>query len=104
MQTKKDFSIIEWIIVVSVLGVLALLALPRLMEGATIAKTNACKTNALVMNLEIKLYYQNEGEWPQDFNILINDPDYFPDGLPKCPFGEPYTIHSSKRWINQHSH
>ena len=104
MQTKKDVSLIEWIILSLLLAVLSLILLPRMMEGATIAKTNACKINVMSMNLQIGFYYHNENEWPLNFNALINDPNYFPDGLPKCPFGHVYTMHSSNRWINQHNH
>ena len=104
MQTKKDVPLIAWIIVSLVLAVLSLIELPRMMEGATIAKSNACETNVKVMNLQIGFYYHNEGKWPLNFNALINDPTYFSDDLPKCPFGHVYTMHSSNRWINQHNH
>ena len=104
MQTKKDVPLIVWIVISLILAVLSLITLPGMMEGATIAKTNACKTNVKVMNLQILLYYQKEGEWPPNFKALINDTNYFPDGLPKCLFGHEYTMHSSHRWINQHNH
>jgi len=104
MQTKKDVPLIVWIIVSLVFAVLSLITLPRMMEGATIAKTNACETNVKVMNLQIGFYYHNKGEWPLNFNALINDLNYFPDGLPKCLYGREYTMHSSNRWINQHNH
>ena len=101
---KKGFSLIELMIVVVILGVLTTIAIPRIMSGATIAKTNACKTNLNVMNSQIELYYHNIGKWPQNFNSLTKDPNYFPDGRPDCPFGKPYTIHGSKHCINLHIH
>ena len=104
MQIKQEVPLIVWIIVSLVFAVVSLLLLPRMREGVTIAKTNGCETNVKVMNLQIGFYHQNEGEWPLNFNALINDPNYFPDGLPKCTFGHEYTMHSSNRWINQHNH
>jgi len=104
MQTKKDVSLIGLIIVTLVLAVLSLITLPKMMEGATIAKANACETNVKVMNLQVGFYFQNEGKWPLNFNSLVNDPNYFPNGLLKCPFRHEYTMHSSHRWINQHNH
>ena len=104
MRPNKGFTLVELMIVVLILGVLATIAIPRIMGGATIAKTNACKTNINMMNRQILWYYQNEGEWPQNFNDLTTDPNYFPDGSPVCPFGDSYIIHGSKHWIDQHSH
>ena len=104
MWPKKGFTLVELMIVILILVALATIAIPRIMGGATIAMTNACKTNVRMMNSQIELYYQNEGTWPLNFNELTTDPNYFPDGKPECPFGNPYTIHGSKHWINQHGH
>ena len=104
MRVKHNFSIIEWIIVVVIIGSLSLVALPVIMKGATTAKGNACKTNVMVMNLQMRLYYTNESEWPSSISALINDPNYFQDGPPKCPYGNPYIMHSSNHWIKQHNH
>jgi len=104
MRPNKGFSLVELLIVVLILGVLAVIAFPRIMGGATVAKINACKINVKTLNSQIILYYQNEDEWPKNFNALTNDPNYFPGDPPECTFGKPYTIHGSKHWINQHSH
>ena len=104
MQSKNGFTLIELMIVVLILGALTTIALPRIMGGATIAKINACNTNVKVLNSQIESYYQNEGVWPNNFNELTNDPNYFPDGAPVCPFGNPYTLHGSKHCINLHNH
>lgn len=101
---KKDFSFVELSIVLLILGVLAMIALPKIMEGATIARINACKTNVNTMNRQIIMYYQNENQWPENFDDLTNDPNYFPIGKPECPFGQPYTAHGSNRWIFDHNH
>jgi len=104
MRPNKGFTLIELMIVVLILGALATIAIPRIMGGATITRINACNTNIKVMNSQIELYYQNEGDWPLNFNALTTDPNYFPDGPPECPFGDSYIIHGSKKRINEHSH
>ena len=104
MRPNKGFTLVELMIVVLILGALATIAVPRIMGGATTARINACNTNIKVMDSQIELYYQYEDKWPQNFNALIADPNYFPDGSPKCPFEHPYTIHGLKNRMNKHSH
>ncbi len=104
MRPKKGFSLVELMIVILILGVLATIALPRITEGATMARINACKINVRVLNSQIELYFQNEDNWPNNFNDLTDDPNYFPDGPPECPFGDSYTIHGSQHRIDEHNH
>jgi len=104
MQSKKGFALVELLIVVLILGVLSAIALPRITEGATTAKINACKINVKMLNSQLILYYQNEDEWPKNYNALTNDPNYFPDGPPECPFGNPYPINGLTHRIIEHNH
>ena len=104
MRPKKGFTLVELMIVVLILGALATIAIPRIMGGANIARANACKTNVKMMNSQIEVYYQNEGEWPNNLNKFINDPNYFPDGSPECPFGDSYSLQGSTDHVKEHEH
>jgi len=104
MRPNKGFTLVELMIVVLILGALATIAIPRIMGGATIARTNACKTNVKVMNSQIELYYQNEGDWPNNFNKFVDNIDYFPDGPPECPFGDSYNLQGSTNHVKEHDH
>ncbi|NQT02349.1 MAG: prepilin-type N-terminal cleavage/methylation domain-containing protein [Planctomycetes bacterium] len=86
----QAFTLVELMIVVLILGALAAIAIPRITGGAQTARVNACKSNVDVMNRQIELYYANTGSWPLNLGEVTNDPNYFPDGPPECPFGKKY--------------
>ena len=64
-RTRRwGFTLIELLVVVLILGALAFVAIPRIGQSSTTAKTNACSTNVDLMNSQIELYYATEGSWP----------------------------------------
>jgi prepilin-type N-terminal cleavage/methylation domain-containing protein len=104
MHNREGFTLVELLIVVLILGALAAIAVPRIMGGATSAKINACKTNVDLLNSQIELYYANEGSWPATLSAVSEDPNYFPDGAPECPFGTSYTYNTTTHRVPEHTH
>jgi len=103
MRSKKGFTLVELLIVVLILGALAAIAVPRIIGGATSAKTNACKTNVDLINSQIELYYANNDAWPSAIGDVTGDTDYFPDGAPVCPFGTAYSMDATTKRVDGHS-
>ncbi len=87
MRRRGGFTLVELMIVVLILGALAAIAIPRIMGGAAVAKTNACRTNIDLLNSQLELFYANsdDGSYPGTLAVLTADPNYFPDGAPECP-------------------
>lgn len=69
---KKGFTLLEMIIVVSVLSILFLLAVPNIQKVMGVVEDKGCKALLKVVDasiLEFKLEY---GEYPDDVFDLVN--------------------------------
>jgi type II secretory pathway pseudopilin PulG len=76
----------ELIAVVTILGVIAALIVPRINQGTDRAKEESCLHNRAEINITVERYYLHNDSWPaNDLSDIGADLDYFPDGLPACP-------------------
>jgi general secretion pathway protein G len=95
-KQQRGFSLIELLVVVTILGVLAAIIVPRITLTATTAETRADEQNRARVNSAVERYYIENGSWPADLNTLATDADYFPDGIPNSPLtGSAYTLNST---------
>jgi len=85
MCRSKGFTLIELLIVVVILGVLAVIVIPRITTSTTTAKARICKTNIDVINTQIEMWYADHGSYPDDLSDITEDPNYFLKGAPECP-------------------
>ena len=112
--SKKGFTLIEMLIVVTIIGILAAIVLPRFTTTGDRAKKNAHKTERQNINSQIEIYHFNTDAYPGG---MTNNTDwdetassntyvkYFPDGIPKtCPYGTAWVIDTATNRISMTNH
>jgi prepilin-type N-terminal cleavage/methylation domain-containing protein len=100
------FSLTELMAVVAILGVLAILIVPRVSSQQDNSKRSACYANQGDIELQVKLWKRNNGTYPASnlSDIGVNT-TYFPSGLPVCPVdGTAYTISTTTGLVIGHTH
>ncbi len=104
--THGGFTLIELMIVIVIIGILATLLIPRIMERPEEARRIKAKADIKTIESALKLYKIDTGVYPtteQGLEALIKKPDTAPvpkkwreggylegDALPKDPWGNPY--------------
>ena len=87
-STSKGFTLLEMLIVVTIIGVLAAVVIPRFSISTGQAKENANASLLQTINSQLELFYFTEGVYP---TAMTNDgwtgtvssyTDYWPDGVP----------------------
>jgi general secretion pathway protein G len=100
----RGFTLIEILVVVVILGILAALVVPRIMERPDEARVVAAKSDIRAIMGALKLYRLDNGIYPstdQGLQALVVRPDTgviprnwkkggYLDRVPKDPWGAPY--------------
>ncbi len=106
-RNRRGFTLIEILAVVVILGILAVVVVPRVLTSSATAKTNSCYQNKASINTAVEKYYFDTGGWPSDAMTLdiAADADYFPDGIPVCPVDSTaYALATATHRVTGHAH
>jgi len=99
---SRGFTLIEVLVVVAILGILAAIIVPRIMDRPDEAKRVAAKADVAALVQALKLYRLDNGNYPttdQGIGALVQKPTTNPvptnwkpylDHLPKDPWGSDY--------------
>ncbi|HEX5470707.1 MAG TPA: type II secretion system protein [Lacipirellulaceae bacterium] len=90
MKRKKrkrlGFSIMELAAVVTILGIIAVIIVPRIVVSSDSAKQKANSHNKAVINSAVVRWYVEKGDWPKtNLSDIGADTGYFPERLPVNP-------------------
>ncbi len=99
---KRGFSLLELLAVVTILGIIAAIIVPRVTVSSDNAKSKVRDHHKATINAAVERYYVNEGSWPaDDLTDIGADVDYFPDGIPTDPVsGSAYSLNSTTHRVN----
>ena len=98
----RGFTLVEIMVVVVILGILAVLIVPRVVGRTDEARTVAAKQDVAAIMQALKLYRLDNGRYPtteQGIVALVEKPQSAPvppnwqkylDKIPKDPWGNPY--------------
>ena len=65
-MTKRGFTLIELVMVIVIIGILALIIVPKFASQRAKAQIATTKANLESLRTAIDLFYANEGEWPDN--------------------------------------
>jgi general secretion pathway protein G len=101
-QTRAGFTLVEVMVVVVILGILAVLIVPRVLGRTDEARVAAAKHDIAAIMQSLKLYHLDNGRFPtndQGLQALVSRPQSGPaptnwkpylDKVPKDPWGNAY--------------
>ncbi len=93
-HAQHGFSLLELLAVVTILGIIAAMLLPRVNVSSDLAQAAADDKNIAEINSAVERYYLNTGNFPTQISDLEHI-DYFPEGIPVSPVtGDPYALNA----------
>ncbi|MEM6654306.1 MAG: prepilin-type N-terminal cleavage/methylation domain-containing protein [Planctomycetota bacterium] len=100
---KRGFSLMELLAVVTILGIIAAIIVPRVTVSSDTAKAQVHAHNKATINATVERYYIETGLWPaDDLKDIGGNVNYFPDGIPANPVDSsaPYALDSTTHRVN----
>ena len=99
---KGGFSLLELLAVVTILGIIAAIIVPRVTVSSDNAKQKVRDHHKATINSAVERWYVDKGTWPaNDLNDIAADTDYFPDGIPTDPVGGgAYSLNGTTHRVN----
>ena len=102
-KKRRGFSLLELLAVVTILGIIAVVVIPRITMSATTARQNADLQNRAEINSAVERWFFTNGTWPaNDLSDIGADANYFPEGIPTNPVtpATPYTLDATTHRVN----
>jgi prepilin-type N-terminal cleavage/methylation domain-containing protein len=101
-RKRFGFSLMELLAVVTILGIIAAIIVPRVTVSSDTAKQKVNSHNKATINAAVERWYVEKGSWPaNDLSDIGGDANYFPDGIPTNPItGSAYSLNATTHRVN----
>ena len=98
----RAFSLLELLAVVTILGIIAAIIVPRVTVSSDTAKQRVRDHHKATINSAVERYYINTSGWPaNDLSDIGADINYFPEGIPPNPVdSSAYTLNATTHRVN----
>jgi prepilin-type N-terminal cleavage/methylation domain-containing protein len=101
-KIRSGFSLLELLAVITIIGFLASVIIPRVTLSSNTAKEKTSFHNRSQINLEVESYAFKNRALPTSISD-IDTLDVFPGGIPRCPVsGAPYTLNATTSRVQGH--
>ena len=99
---RTGFSLMELLAVVTILGIIAAIIVPRVAVSSDTAKTKVNAHNKATINAAVERWYIEKGTWPAvNLSDIGADTNYFPEAVPTNPTnGAAYTLNATTHRVN----
>jgi len=99
---RRGFSLLELLAVVTILGVIAAIIVPRVTVSSATAKNKVRDHHKATINAAVERYYIDNNAWPaNDLTDIGANVNYFPSGIPTNPVdGTSYALNATTHRVN----
>ncbi|MEL6108652.1 MAG: prepilin-type N-terminal cleavage/methylation domain-containing protein [Planctomycetota bacterium] len=96
-KRRTGFSLLELLAVVTILGVIAAVVIPRISASKVTAQQEVNRQNIAEINSAVERWYFEKGSFPAtDLSDIGADVSFFPEGLPVNPVtGGAYVLNAT---------
>jgi general secretion pathway protein G len=101
-RRNRGFSLMELLAVVTILGIIAAIIVPRVAVSSDTAKAKVMSHHKATINAAVERWYVEKGAWPaNNLSDIGADVNYFPGGIPVNPVdSSAYTLNATTHRVN----
>ena len=101
-RNHRGFSLMELLAVVTILGIIAAIIVPRVAMSSDTAKQKVVAHHKATINSAVERWYIEKGAWPaNNLSDIAADTNYFPEGIPTNPIdNSAYTLNATTHHVN----